>query len=160
MKKNWRWRLAARGLTEKDNVLSISKIKQLLNPFLSRGNKLFEAGTIDSLIKDHNAPQRLVGVSKPVFRAFQGQNLNNARKAAASKLVVRIDGICQRRHDCIHNCDRPKLSLQPITESLCKKALDDIKMLVHFCDAHFESEYNKYLLTIGANAVTRNIAGY
>lgn len=159
-RENWRWRLAARGLIEKDNILSISKIQNLLNPFLSKGSKLFDAEVIDSLVKDHNAPQRLVGVSKTAFRAFQGRDLDNSRKTARKKLVARINDICQRRHDCIHNCDRPKLSLQRISESSCKKALDDIELLVHFCDTHFELEYNKYLQTIGASGVTRNVAGY
>jgi hypothetical protein len=159
-RENWRWRLAARGLMEKDNVLSISKIQQLLNPFLSKGNKLFDAAVIDSLIKDHNAPQRLVGVSKAAFRALRGPGLDDARKAARKKVVVRIDNICQRRHDCIHNCDRPKTALQRITDTACRKALDDVELLVHFCDRHFEIEYNKYLRVVGASAVTRNVAGY
>ncbi|MCI0558475.1 MAG: hypothetical protein MN733_08270, partial [Nitrososphaera sp.] len=145
---NWRWRLAARGLMEKDNVLSISKIQQLLNPFLSNGNKLFEAAVIDLLIRDYNAPQRLVGVRRDRYGALSGNDLSNARKLAREKIVDRINNVCQRRHDCIHNCDRPKMALQPITEVACRKALDDIELLVHFCDRHIELEYNKYLRTV------------
>lgn len=160
VRKNWRWRLAARGLMEKNNVLSISQVQKLLNPFLSAGNKLFEASVIDSLIYNHNVPQRLVGITKTAFRALGGRDLDKARKIARKKLEVRIDSVCQRRHDCIHNCDRPKLALQAVNDSICKKALDDIEVLVHFCDGHLEAEFNKYLLAIGADGVTRNAAGY
>lgn len=160
IRENWKWRLAARDLIEKDNMVSINKIQKLFNPFLRNGHKLFEASVIDDWIKNKRAPQRLVAISKTNFAVLAGNLLDGARKTARKKIVARYGEILQRRHDCIHNCDRPKLSLQSISQTSTEKSLADVSFLVEYCDKHFESEFNHYLHTIGANAQTRNRAGY
>jgi hypothetical protein len=40
-RSNWKWRLAARDLVEKDNVLSIKKIKDLFNHIMDDSNRLY-----------------------------------------------------------------------------------------------------------------------
>jgi len=159
-RENWRWRRAARDLIEKDNVLSMNKIRELINPFLSKDHKLFEESVIDALMKNYNAPQRLVGTTKTAYRNLRGQNRKNAQTKIREKISSRFKLICQRRNDCIHNCDRPKLALQKISATTCIFAIRDIDLFVRFCDTHLESQFNALLLANGADAVTRNAVGY
>lgn len=158
--RNWRWRLAARGLIEKDNVLSMKKIKQLFNPFLRKGHKLFEHSMLEDWILVQRAPQRLVGISAAAYRRLSRGDKDSARKDARKKANAHYDSIYQRRHDCIHNCDRPKMSLQHISIGGVEKVNTDILLLVSSCDSLFEVEFNHHLRTIGASGVTRNACGY
>lgn len=141
-------------------MVAMERIRDTFNSFLRHGQKLFEANVIDHLIMNLNAPQRLTGITPTNYRKLTGKPLASAKKAARKKIVARFRDIFQRRHDCIHNCDRPKLALQQLTPSSTKKVLQDIALLVEYCDSHFESEFNEYLRTVGANAQTRNAAGY
>ena len=141
-------------------MISMRKITETFNPFLRQGQKLFEGNIIDHLIRQLKAPQRLMGITPTNYRKLAGQAVDNARKAARSKLIGRFSDILQRRHDCIHNCDRPKLVLQKPTHSSAEKVLQDFALLIEFCDSHFESEFNEYLRTVGADAQTRNATGY
>lgn len=159
-RENWRWRSAARDLMEKDSVLSFYQIKSLINPFLSQGQKFLENEVIDSLIVQYDARQGLTGITRPEYRKLTGKQKSLARDAARKKIVQRIDSICQRRNDCIHNCDRPKQALQRIGASPCKYALRDIDLLVRFSDAHIETEYKQFLVRNGANTTTRNAGEY
>ena len=160
VRENWKWRLAARGLIEKDNVLSMGKIKQLFNPFLRNGHKIFDKSMLEDWILVRRAAQRLVGISATDYRRLAPNAKDSARKLARKKATAYYDSICQRRHDCIHNCDRPKMSLQRISVSSAEKVNTDIKLLVSTCDEHFETEFNHYLRTVGASGVTRNACGY
>lgn len=160
VRENWKWRLAARGLIEKDNVLSMGKIKQLFNPFFRNGHKLFESPMLNEWILVRKAPQRIVGTNATLYRRMSAKEKSAARKVARKKLNVYYDSICQRRHDCIHNCDRPKVSLQKISVRTVEYVVSDIKLLVSSSDDHFEEEFNQHLQTIGANGVTRNACGY
>ncbi len=160
MRENWKWRSAARGLIEKDSMLSLEKVRQTFNPFLRSGHKLFEAAVIDEIVGDYAAPQRLIGISRSAYRRLSGSGLKQAQDAARKKLLKRFDSIFQRRHECIHNCDRPKLALLRLSDTQVQYVVDDTELLVELCDDHFEYEFNQFLLTIGANAVTRNQVGY
>lgn len=157
---NWKWRMAARGIVEKDNVLSLSKIQKLFNPFFRTGNKLFDPVLIDSLIISHNAPNRVTGITRTEYRRRTGQSLDGARKSIRKKVNERYSKIFQRRHDCIHNCDRPKQSLQTISFTRIDKVIKDLSLLVTVIDQHIESEFNDFLTHVGCNAVTKNSAGY
>lgn len=157
---NWKWRMAARGVVEKDNVLSLPKVQKLFNPFFTQGQKLFEPPVIDNLIISRNAPNRITGFTRTQYRAKSGHALDSARKSIRKRMNARFKSIFQRRHDCIHNCDRPKLSLQPITYTRTDKVLKDINLLVGVIDQHAELEFNRFLLHIGCSAVTKNAAGY
>ncbi|WP_162299657.1 hypothetical protein [Marinospirillum perlucidum] len=157
---NWKWRMAARGIVEKDNVLSLSKIQKLLNPFFRTGNKLFDPVVIDSLVVSHNAPNRVTGITRSEYRRRTDQPLDSARKSIRKKINERYSKIFQRRHDCIHNCDRPKQSIQTISYARAEKVIKDLNLLVSVIDQHIESEFNEFLTHVGCNAVTRNSAGY
>jgi hypothetical protein len=160
VRDNWKWRNAAKDMLERDNMISVEKIRDSFNPFLRFGHKLFEASTITAFVDGYRPPQRLLGMSASDYRKLAGKPLEDAQKAARRKITGRYQELCQRRHDCIHNCDRPKATIQGISETSTDKALNDIEMLVSFCDSHFEDEFNQYLRTAGATSATRNSTGY
>lgn len=67
----------------------------------------------------------------------------------------------QRRHDCIHNCDRPKVSPQALhLGATVLKVTQDVEFLVHRCDEHIKAEFREFLLGLGCTAQTINQAGY
>ena len=84
---NWKWRMAARGIVEKDNVLSLSKIQTLFNPFFRKGNKLFDLTVINSLIISHNAPNRVTGITRTEYRRKKGKSLDGAIRSIRKKLT-------------------------------------------------------------------------
>ena len=59
-----------------------------------------------------------------------------AKKAALKRLEERMGEVFQRRHDCIHNCDRPKVAMQGIDAPQTKKMIADIKAFVTILDDH------------------------
>lgn len=160
IRQNWRWRMAARQLVENDNILSISKIQQLFNPFFSQDQRLFRNAVLEKFISDKNPPIRMVGINRQRYRSLKQNQKNKVLVEARNRMVDRLNSICQRRHDCIHNCDRPKLSIQGISAGTCKRAIDDVESIVLFCDTHFENEFNDYLSHVGASASTKNAVGY
>ena len=157
---NWKWRMAARGIVEKDNVLSLSKVQTLFNPFFRAGHKLFEVPVIERLVISHNAPRRVTGVTRTQYQHLAGAALDSARKEIRKKMNERFSKIFQRRHDCIHNCDRPKLTIQSISYTRTDKVVKDIGLIVDVIDQHIENEFNELLLHIGCTPVTKNTVGY
>jgi len=103
--------MVAHNLIDKDNVLSISKIKELFNHFFRNRERFKE--------------------------------------------------IFQRRHDCIHNCDRPRTAIQTknVTNIYITKVIEDIDFLVKRCTAEFRTEFRVYLTVLGFSAVIRNQVG-
>lgn len=160
MKENWKWRNAARSLIERDNMISISKIRDAFNPFLRTGHKLFDSHVVDHFVTELRAPQRLVGITATNYRRLNGVGRDAAGKSVRKSILKRYTDICQRRHDCIHNCDRPKATLLAVTYFSTHKVVEDIELLINFSNPHFESEFNHYLRNAGASALTRNATGY
>jgi hypothetical protein len=78
---------------------------------------------------------------------------------AQELLATRFDELCDRRHDCIHNCDRPKVRPQSITHGSVTKAIADIEWLIQKVDDWLEAGFKAYLLKLGFSAVTRNSVG-
>ncbi len=160
--ENWRWRMTARELIEDHTVLSIEKIKSLLNQFFSEGNKLFGESSFDSWILHGEHKQRLFGISRPAYRATQNQARHQARKAAKEVFQDRYERIFQRRHDCIHNCDRPKVAVDSSIVTSgggVSKVLYDISFLVNRCHDALGAHYSGYLANMGFSGVTRNRVG-
>lgn len=79
-----------------------------------------------------------------------------ARTRGLERLKNRFSFIFQRRHDCIRNCDRPKVSIQPIRYLTADKALEDITFLVERYHEALVDKYPGYLADIGFNRGTRN----
>lgn len=161
VRENWRWRMAARELMKRDNVLSVDTICKLFNPFFRAGYKLFDESVMDDWIASPNATNRLFGTRQASYKSLKGQNKATARNKAREKLRARYNMIAQRRHDCIHNCDRPKVSPQPIgTPDATSKVIKDVKFLVDNCNKHIDAEFREYLVGLGCNAATLNKLGY
>lgn len=156
---SWRWRMAARELIEDENVLSIEKMKKLFNHFFRDNHKLFNQNSIDLWILHADAKQRHFGINRTTYRALTPAQKGPARKSALEQFSARLDIIFQRRHDCIHNCDRPKVALQTITDSSAEKALQDVGFLVTRCHDALAAEFPEYLRTLGFSGVTRNRVG-
>lgn len=152
----WRWRMAARELIENENVLSFRKIKDLFNAFFRPNHKLLSPATIENWIVHVDAKQRMFGVSRSDFSAMAGAQRDSSKNSAINKLAERFDLIFQRRHDCIHNCDRPKMAIQTIEASAAKKAIEDVEFFVCRCHEELSSEFQIYLTDLGFCGATRS----
>jgi hypothetical protein len=157
---NWRWRMAARKMMERENVISLSTIQTLFNRFFRKGHRFFR-DLLDAWISRPDAKIRLFGVSRADYLAMSDADRHTARKNASDQLEDRFRAIFQRRHDCIHNCDRPRVSPQPLDKGgTVLKVLQDVDYLVHRCDEHINSEFREFLLGVGCSAATIAQAGY
>ena len=152
----WRWRMAAWELIESENILSIEKIATLFNQFFPKGQVPLTQDTLADLILHPNAKPRLFGINSARYRAKNASDQAKARKNGLLKLKNRFAVIFQRRHDCIHNCDRPKVSVQQIKHLTTDKALEDIAFLVERYHEALFTRYPMYLADIGFNGATRN----
>lgn len=155
----WRWRMAARELIEDDNVLSLEKVKKLLNVFFRDHHKLMTEETIETWITHRDAKQRLLGTTRTAYNRKTPADKTTAKKAALKQLEERMSEIFQRRHDCIHNCDRPKVALQAITDSTVEKAMQDVRFVVERCCQATRAEFPQYLNARGFTPATRNRVG-
>lgn len=155
----WRWRMAARELIEEENVLSLGKIRSLFNHFLPNGKKLISQDSIGEWITHRDSRQRLFGIAATQYRAKNPQQKGVSRKEALEKFHKRYQAIFQRRHDCIHNCDRPKSAPQSINVVSANKTIQDIEFLTLRCNEMLVAEFSGYLRRLGFNAVTRNRVG-
>ncbi|MCP4360695.1 MAG: hypothetical protein GY796_22025 [Chloroflexi bacterium] len=155
----WRWRMAARELVENENVLSIEKIRGLMNLFCRDNHKLMNKTTIGNWMDHVNARQRMFGVARNNYRRANQRTKTVLQKSAVKQLEKRMAEIFQRRHDCIHNCDRPRTAPQIISVNMVEKAKQDICFLVERCCEHMRAEFTEYLRTHRFIGATRNQVG-
>jgi len=104
--KGWMWRMVARDLIEKDNVLSIEKIKNLFSVFFRDGEKIFAANSspLENWISHKKSKVRLFGITSAKFRKITAKkDIAEQKKKSLEHLEKRFEKIFQRRHDCIHN---------------------------------------------------------
>jgi len=108
-----------------------------------------------------NSQHRLFGVYKSDYRAASPQQKTAYKKRAVKKFRSRFDLIFQRRNDCIHNCDRPKIAVQSsqLQDSYVCKVIEDLKFLVIRCNEDFVAEFPIYLTNLGFSPLTRNGVG-
>jgi len=157
---NWRWRMAARKMMERENVIKFSTIQTLFNKFFRKGHRFF-GDLLDVWISRPDAKIRLFGVSPVKYLAMSDAEKHKAREEADDQLEDRFRAIFQRRHDCIHNCDRPRMSPQPLDRSgTVLKVIEDIEFLVHRSDEHINTEFHQFLVGVGCSATTITQAGY
>lgn len=160
----WAWRMIARDLIEKDNVLSIQKIKRLFNVFCRDSHKLFTADgqPLERWIDKQQNMHRLFGFQRTRYRqAANGAPKAQLRKEAIDKIDRRLGMIMQRRHDCIHNCDRPKYAIKNLhmTPPYVRGVIVDLEYIVNRCQEELISEFPIFLTSRGFNPVTRNRVG-
>ncbi len=124
---NWRWRMAARKMMERENVISLSAIQTLFNKFFRKGHKFFR-DLLEDRISRLDSKIRLFGVSRVDYLAMDDANKREARENASDQFEDRFRAVFQRRHDCIHNCDRPRISPQPLDKSgTVLKVIQDVE---------------------------------
>jgi len=158
---NWRWRMAARKMMERENVLSLGTVQTLFNKFLREDQRFFKAPVLDLWICHADAKVRLFGIRGIAYQALGGKDKEQAKKQAREKLEERFKDLFQRRHDCIHNCDRPKTSPQTLAKAgTVLKVIEDVEFLVNRCDEHINTEFRQFLVDIGCNAATIAQSGY
>ncbi|MEL6771640.1 MAG: hypothetical protein AAFP18_11300 [Bacteroidota bacterium] len=150
----WRWRMAARELIEDENVLSLEKIRSLFNQFCNNNNKLVNNNTIGDWIVHKDAKVRMFGISGSDYKKLAGKRKESEKKKALIKFESRFKETFQRRHDCIHNCDRPKVRPQTITDKAVKKRIADIRFLVDRCEDALVDQFPKYLNDLGFSNTT------
>jgi hypothetical protein len=155
--ENWRWRMAARQIIEDETVLSITKIKSLLNQFFRDDHKPFSADNFDDWIVRKDARNRLFGITPTNYRALSGNAKNIQRKASIKHFEARFEVIFQRRHDCIHNCDRPRIALDTrnLNQSTIEKVISDIVFLISRVQDAITDEFPNWLTDLGATGATR-----
>ena len=154
--EGWRWRMAARELIEDENVLSLEKIRKLFNHFFRTGHKILNQDTVETLILHADARSRFFGITPTEYwKLMTPAQKSAAKKDALARFEAHFENVFQRRHDCIHNCDRPKMALQPITDTKVEKIIQDIGFLVSRCHDAFRDEFPTYLEDLGFKAATR-----
>lgn len=152
----WRWRMAARELIEKENVLSFSQIRDLFNQFFPKGHGILSSDRVLSWITDPLAKHRHFGLSATQLAAVPPSNLAATKAKALKHFEAKLTTVFQRRHDCIHCCDRPKSAVQSINLLAIQKKIEDIEFLVNRCHAELSAQFGVYLKNLGFSGVTRN----
>ena len=121
---------------EGDNLLQVGRVKELFNPVLPVNHKLW-LDVIDqftALGRKRLTKHRAVDIA-----AMTPADRSEARKQAAAALVRRMRAIVQRRHDIVHNVDRPKSALQGLSAGQAKAMTADIKDFVSLLDDHLDA---------------------
>jgi len=152
----WRWRMAARELVEKENVLSFDQIRGLFNQFFQKGKGILSRDRVLGWMTDPSAKHRHFGTSAAQLAAVPAANQNAAKDKAMAHFEAKISTIFQRRHDCIHCCDRPKVAVQTINAVAVQKKIEDLEFLVNRCHAELSAAFGPYLTSLGFSAGTRN----
>jgi hypothetical protein len=89
------------------------------------------------------ANQRLFGITRTEYLGLTTpKDKADARKLGFEQLKKRFESLIQRRHDCIHSCDRPLLKPQSIgAPATVFKVIQDVEFLVNRCDEHLIAEF-------------------
>ena len=111
----WRWRMAARRMMDSRNMLNLGAVEEAFKPFLPVNYKLYH-DVIVAWVTEASAKKRIFGITPTAFAALNPQRRNDQRAYFVNAMRKRFDDVIfQRRHDCIHNCDRPKVAPLPAT---------------------------------------------
>jgi hypothetical protein len=157
---NWRWRMAARKMMERENVLSLPTVQTLFNKFFRKGHRLFRDRMADWIVHP-GAKKRLFGITRASFNALPANQKGQGIEDAQEQMEDRYRSLFQRRHDCIHNCDRPKVAPQALQlGGTVLNVIHDAEFLVHRCDEHINVEFREFLLATGCPAAIIAQAGY
>jgi len=135
IRSNWGLRMAARALMEKDNLLQLGRLKDLFNPALPAGRQLWPDLAPQFVALNR---KRLTGFRRNEYSALTGQDKSKGPKRVSSNVMKRIGEIVQRRHDVVHNCDRPKSAKQRLSLGQAKAMLIDVHDFVKVLDRHLD----------------------
>ena len=96
-------------------MLNLGAVEEAFKPFLPPNHKLYY-DVIVAWVIEASAKKRIFGITPTAFAALSVQRKNDQRGYFVNAMRKRFDDVIfQRRHDCIHNCDRPKVAPQPLT---------------------------------------------
>ncbi len=132
-RNNWGLRMAARALMERDNLLQLGRLKDLLNPSLPPGRKLWPDFVDDFVALDR---RRLAGFRRAEYAGLTGGARADGPKTVSAAVFGRMGEIVQRRHDVAQNCDRPKTAKQSLTPAQARKRLTDVQDFAIILDDH------------------------
>jgi hypothetical protein len=138
--------------------LDLNTVKKHFNQFFAEDKKLFGESSFDRWLFHTDWRHRLFGINKTDYRALTGKQKNEARKNAKLQFEERFHYIFQRRNDCIHNCDRVKVSLNKRhidNKGYVSNVLDDICFLVARFTEELQSEFPNYIARQNYNSTTR-----
>lgn len=136
VRANWGLRMAARALMERDNLLQLGRLKELFNPALPPGQRLWTDMVDNYVALDRT---RLTGIRRHQYAALTGRARADAPRKASAALLRRMGEIVQRRHDIVHNCDRPKTAKQALSLTQASKMLTDVQDFVSILDDHLDA---------------------
>ena len=131
--ENWALRMAARNLMEKESVLSVEGVKDLFNPVLPAGRKLWPA-VMDPLMQ--KGWKRFTGMAKAEYLAVAEGERERLWTGAAEKVKVRIQSTIQLRHDWVHNCGRPKSAIKALGPQQALACVREVRAVVEAIDSH------------------------
>ncbi len=159
--RDWRWRMAARAMVDSTNFLSLESIQKSFNPFFRKGHRLF-GDKLDEWIQHPASKIRLFGMSADDYRLLDSAGRTEARKDKVNgQFWDRYKDIFNRRHDCIHNCDRPRLTPQKLSgAATVERVVQDAEFLVERCDEHIAIEFREFLQECGGSMTTISQARY
>jgi hypothetical protein len=135
-RSNWGLRMATRALMERDNLLQLSRLRDLFNPALPSSHKLWVDLAPDFVGLNR---KRLTGIRKADYVALTGKAKGEGPKKVSASVLGRMGEIVQRRHDIVHNCDRPKTAKQRLTLGQAKAMLADVHDFVKILDQHLDA---------------------
>jgi hypothetical protein len=147
-------------MMERETVLSLATIQTLFNKFFRPGQRFFRDLLPDRIVHPE-AERRVFGISAARFNALAPNLRGQALADAQVQFEHRLCSIFQRRHDCIHNCDRPRVKPRPLdlTRTVVR-VIDDVEFLVRRCDEHITREFRQFLLGTGCPAAVVGQVGY
>ena len=95
----WRWRNYARKVIEKESVLSLGKIKELMNIFLREKHKIIDATAMEKWILHKECKYRLVGITVTEYQKLSPGDKHRKREEALGQFKEHYQDIFQRRND-------------------------------------------------------------
>jgi hypothetical protein len=131
---NWRWRMAARAMLADQTSLDLDRIKSWFNPFFKPRPTFFK-DVVPVWVTKRGATKRLFGVDPTRYTAADQVRATEAFRG-------RFELIVQRRHDCIHTCDRPLNAPQRIhSAGTVANVIRDVEFIVENCNTHVDTEF-------------------
>jgi hypothetical protein len=132
----WGIRMAAKAVMERDNMYTLARLDGAFNGILPAGQKLW-FGIVPQLTA--LGRRRFTRNLTTDLAALAGKPLQDAQRQVIGSVKARIGITVQFRHDWIHNCARPKGTIQNYTDGEAKAAMNEIKSLVDIFETHIET---------------------
>jgi hypothetical protein len=151
----WRWRMAARRMMDERNMLNLGAVESAFKPFLPNGQKLYH-DVIVAWVTAAAAKERIFRVTPAAFAALTPHQKTGNRQHYIDAMRERFDEVIfQRRHDCIHNCDRPRTAPQRLDRAgTVRNVIRDVQFLAGRFNAHLDTQFPAFLRGIGFSAAT------